>query len=189
LIRAPAILLLVLASCASHGAAVTNGIASVSGSEIRYASVDLRHLIIFAEDGAHFGPPLEFWPAHPPPPTRYFEPSEGVQCVSIGHDSQNSTDYAIKRPIRAGERYRCLTTAFRVIECFMDCQAAIIEREWRLSNGDGTLKSYMYVDSCLGVLAFSESNDLAESIPRDTAWLRGEVGILADRHYPDCRPF
>lgn len=165
-----------------------NATTSASGLEIRYASIDLRHLIIFAEDGAHFGPPLEFWAAHPPPPTRYFEPSEGVQCVSIGGDEALTTDYAIKRPIRAGEQYQCRTTSFRVIQCFADCQNAVIEREWLLSNGH-TLKSYMLVDSCLGVLAFSETNDFANGIPHDAEWLRGPVGILADPHYSECRAF
>jgi hypothetical protein len=127
-------------------------------------------------------------PERPPPPARYFEPTEGVQCVSIGR-SGDSTDYAIKRPIRANDRYRCLTTSFRVIRCFADCQTAVIEREWRLGDGDGTLKSYMLVDACLGVLAFSETNDFAEGIPHDAEWLRGRVGILADPLYPECGSF
>jgi hypothetical protein len=160
--------------------AITHG----SSRDIIYVSSDLQHIAEFTRDYALFGPPLELLPGRPPPPTRYFEASEGVQCISIGR-SGNTTDYAIKRPIRADERFQCLTTAFRVIRCFVDCQTAVIEREWRLSNGH-TLSTYMLVDSCLGVLAFSETNDFAIGIPHDAEWLRGRIGILADPNYPDC---
>jgi hypothetical protein len=46
----------------------------------------------------------------------------------------------------------------------------------------------MYVNSCLGVLAFSSEN-LAGRISLAAELLRGNVGILADPNYPDCRSF
>ena len=53
-------------------------------------------------------------------------------------------------------------------------------------RGPDTRKGYMYVDSCVGMLAFSDFGDLAEGIPPSAPWLRGEVGILADPSYPEC---
>lgn len=140
--------------------------------------------MIFSRDGLHAGPVLEFLPERPPPPVRYFEPSEGVQCASIGN-SEPTTDFAIKRPIRADERYRCGMTSFRVSRCFDNCRAAIVQIEAQLVN-NGTRTSYMYVDNCRGVLVFSQIDDLTEGIPLNAEWLRGEVGILAHRDYPNC---
>jgi len=99
----------------------------------------------------------------------------------------NNVEYAIRRPIRAGDRYRCLGTTFRVTRCFAECRAAVVEIDAPLSGGvPGTRKTYMYVDSCVGVLAFSQIADLAQGIPLDAVWLRGNVGILADPSYPEC---
>jgi hypothetical protein len=115
---------------------------------------------------------------------------EGVQCISIGPpDSSNSVQIAIKRPLRAGDRYRCLRESFRVIRCFQDCRAAIVEAQ---SPGSGNiprrdpLKSYMYVDSCRGLLAYSVVRDMTEAMPLSAMWLRGDVGILADPRFPVC---
>jgi hypothetical protein len=186
LIRSLAVLSL-LSACSSLTRSDTLSTpSSVSTSEITYESADLRHVIVFAEDGAHFGPPLEFSPETPPPPTRFIEPGSGIRCVSIGLPG-NTDDFAIQRPIRLGRRYQCGTTRFEVIRCFENCRAAVIEREWRAAANQPSQKTYMYVDSCAGVVAFSQSNDLSVGIPPDAEFLRGPVGILADRNHEHCR--
>lgn len=192
LIRAIPFLLLVLASCTRYHPAANGDRPSSSALDIVYASTDLRHIRVFSQDGALFGPPLVSMPGYPPDTTRYFEPSEGVQCISVGNVSGNTSEYAIKRPITAGDRYRCLATSFHVIRCFGEnCRAAIVEREWPLSGPDyrGALRSYMYVNDCIGVLAFSETADMANAIPLDAELLRGAVGILPHRNYPNCTSF
>lgn len=186
LIKPVIVTIALMASGVSHLESTTSGATpAVSPGEIAYVSSDRRHVIIFAQDGAHYGPPLEFLPQHPPPATRFLDAGQGVRCVSIG-PAENPTNFAIQRPIRMGARFRCLTTSFRVTRCFEACRAAIIERVWRVGATNRTLTSYIYVDSCRGVLVFSENADLARGIPLDAEWLRGEVGILADPHYPEC---
>jgi hypothetical protein len=101
----------------------------------------------------------------------------------------NTTEYAIKRPIRTGERYQCGRTSFRVIRCFADCRAAVIEYDTRFADNLGAPEGYLYVNGCLGILAFSPTGDLAEGIPLAAELLRGNVGILADPNYPGCRSF
>jgi hypothetical protein len=157
---------------------------SGAAQEIVYASADLRHVIVFAPDRVEFAPPLDFRPDSRFVPPRYFEQSEGVRCVSLGPPG-NSIEYAIKRPIRADERYQCGTTSFRVARCFGDCQAAVIE----VTDRRGVVTSHLYVNRCLGVLAFSQSGDLSEGIPLEAEWLQGAFGILADPQYPHCRSF
>ena len=182
---------LFLLAIGASGAAVLPATPDASlapAQEIVYASTDLRHLVVFGRDGARFGPPLDYRPGHPPAATRYFEPEHGVRCVSIGIPG-NTTEYAIKRPISAGERYRCGRTSFRVVRCFAHCRAAIIEHDSRLADNLGAPEGYMYVNSCLGVLAFSSTGDPARGIPLAAELLRGNVGILADRNYPDCQSF
>ena len=127
---------------------------------------------------------MSFLPEFPPETTRYFEPSEGVQCVSIGA-SGSTLEYAIRRPIRAGDAYRCLTTSFRVVRCFEGCSAAVIQQERRLTN-NSTLTSSFYVRNCIGIVAISQAPDMAGGIPFDAMLLLGTVGILADPAYPDC---
>jgi hypothetical protein len=56
-------------------------------------------------------------------------------------------------------------------------------------NAGGTYKASMYVDNCRGVIILSAVSNLAEGIPLNAQWLRGEVGILADPDYPKCRSF
>lgn len=184
LIRTPFIFLLILGSCASYRSAGAREPMPGAAQEIVYASTDLRHVIVFAPDRVEFGPPLDFRPETRSDPPRYFEPSEGVRCVSLGPPG-NSIEYAIKRPIRADERYQCGTTSFRVTRCFGDCQAAVIE----VTDRRGVVTSHLYVNRCLGVLAFSQTGDLTQGIPLDAELLRGNVGILADPHFPDCRSF
>ena len=149
-----------------------------------YASHDPSQFILFSGDGVRSGPLLSFLPQHPPDAARYFEPSEGVQCVSIGV-SGNTDDYAIKRPIRSGDRYQCLTTAFQVVRCFEDCRAAVIQRQVQLASNRLRTTS-LYVRNCHGIIAFSNEADMAQGIPFDAMLLLSNVGILADPAYPDC---
>ena len=156
-----------------------------SGQKITYISSDLRHVAIFSAESARFGPRLALSEDWPSSPARYLQLHDGVQCVSVGRPG-NTDEFAVKRPIRIGERYACLSTFFKVTHCYEGCQAAVIQRVSKLgANRAGTLKDYMYVDRCLGVLAFSSSEDLRKGIPPYGPWLRGTVGILADR---DARP-
>jgi hypothetical protein len=127
---------------------------------------------------------LSFLPQYPPDATRYLQPTEGVQCVSIGAPG-NTDDYAIKRPLRAGDRYQCMMTSFRVVQCFEDCRAAVIQREVRLPD-DRTRSSSFYVRNCSGIIAFSNTADMTRGIPFDALLLMGSVGILANPAYPDC---
>jgi hypothetical protein len=177
---------LALASCASHLPAATRGAPPRPTSETVYASFDLRRIIVFSEQGVRFGPLLDY--VNPPDATRYFEPSGGVQCVSIGIPG-NTVEYAIKRPIRAGERYQCGRTSFRVVRCLADCRAAIIEYDKRLADNLGAPEGYLYVNSCRGIIAFSDVTDPSQGIPLSAELLRGDVGILPDPSYPDCRWF
>jgi hypothetical protein len=167
----------------------TSETAPAAAPQIEYVSSDLLHASGFAADAVRTGPnPMALGPAWPSSPARYFESGEGVQCVSIGPPGITD-EYAIKRPIKEGERYSCLGTSFQVIRCLAACQAAVIQRMSRMSgpSNSGTLTSYMYVHDCLGVLAFSQNGNLTEGIPLDAELLRGEVGILAHTDYPACR--
>jgi len=173
-----------LASYAS--AQPASGAASRAPSqEIVYASLDLRRLVIFGQDGVRFGPPLEYRPGYPAAATRYITRNDGVQCVLMGLPG-NTTEYAIKRPIMAGERYQCDRTSFRVIRCFENCTAAVIEYDSRFADNLGAPEGYIYVNSCAGVLAFSQVTNLKKGIPLNAPLLRGEFGILADPDYPKC---
>jgi hypothetical protein len=99
-------------------------------------------------------------------------------------------EFAIKRPIRTGQQYQCLETSFRVTQCFDYCKAAIIEILRPLSgNVAGTYKDSMYVDSCRGVIILGTLSDLSEGVPLNAELLQGEVGILSDPAYPNCRRF
>ena len=191
--RLLALVALATTSCASHPVAATLATTSDVAQEVVYVSTNLDHVAIFTPESARFGDnPLAFsdivWPSSP---ARYFESGDGIQCVSVGPPNY-ATEFAIKRPITEGERYQCLTTVFRVTKCFRDCRGAIVERVARLGAGTpGTLTTYMFVDHCLGVVILSlrPNADLAGGIPLDAEWLRGNVGILAHRNYPDCTPF
>jgi hypothetical protein len=184
LIRMSIAFLTALASCAAHRSEGAQGNAHPATQGIMYASHDPSQFILFSADGARFGPMLSFLPQHPPDATRYFQPAEGVQCVSMGVPG-NTEDYAIKRPIRAGDRYQCLTTSFRVVRCFEVCRAAVIQREVR-SADSGPRTSSFYVWNCQGIIAFSDSADMTQGIPFDALLLLGNVGILADPAYPAC---
>lgn len=179
---------LALASCALHRPAVTA--APEAAQEIRYVSSDLRFVMVFSNGSARSGNFMALSPGLLSPfPTREIETNDRVRCLSMG-PSGSSVEFAIRRPIRAGDRYRCLATSFLVTRCFGDCRAAIIEVAVPLSGGiNDTRKAYMYVDTCVGLLVYGDTGDLAEGIPVSAAWLRGEVGILADRNYPECNRF
>lgn len=160
-------------------------------NETVYLSTDLAHVAVFSKHRTRFGPTdlvianIE-WPSSS---ATYFETDAGVQCLTVGK-SEISIEYAVKRPLTAGENYTCLRTTFRVVQCFYECKAAIIEMDRPLSGGQpGAYQSYMYVDNCRGVLILGVVADLREGIPLNAEWLRGEVGILVHPDYPKCHPF
>jgi hypothetical protein len=187
-LRVWAVIALTLTSCTTLDPVPRQG-AAEAGREIRYVSSDLRFVMIFSNGNARSGDLSALspgvWPSFP---TRAVQTTDHVQCISFG-PAGNAVEFAIKRPIRAGDRYTCLNTSFLVTRCFEDCLAAVVEVEAPPGGtraGVDTIKSYMYVDSCRGVLVFSQIGNLAEGIPLGAEWLRGEVGILADPHYPGC---
>lgn len=184
------LLLFVLASCTTHRASTEKG-PLPSAEEIIYLSSDRQHVAVFSKERSRFGftnlvIANREWPSSP---AVYLQTNDGVQCLSVGSQG-NSDEYAIKRPFREGESYKCLTTTFRVSKCFDECRAAIIEINWRLSGDrEDTLKRYMYVDNCRGVIILGGVSDLSQGIPLNAEWLQGEVGILSDPTYPSCRRF
>ncbi len=182
---------LIFTSCASLQAQTDDIRYLPITNEIVYLSSDLSDVAVFSKYRTRFGPTdlTISNPDFPSSPATYFETAEGVRCLSIG-SSETSDEYAIKRPIKSGERYSCLRSKFRVAQCFYECKAAIIEVDRPLSGGQpGAYQSYMYVDNCRGVIILSVIADLRQGIPLNAEWLRGEVGILAHPDYPRCRPF
>jgi hypothetical protein len=152
-----------------------------------YVSTNLDSVIVFKGDHVRFGPNLALsdvaWPASH---AEYLQPSAGIDCVSMG-PSATSEEFAVKRPIKLGERYRCKSTAFAVIKCYANCRAAVVQVEKPLANGRPGLKSYLYIDDCLGVVAYSQVRSFYSGIPNDAPVLRGDVGVLASKDYPGCR--
>jgi hypothetical protein len=182
------VLLLTVAACASGPSAMADAAAPARVEEIVYLSADRGSLAVFSGESARFGP-LDLAlrnPEWPSLPARYFQKG-GTYCVSIGGPA-GSREYAIKRPIRKGERYKCQSSSFYVAKCFGDCKSAIIEHKHDLIGDNGFIKSYFYVDSCAGVIGFSQNDSMANGIPLDAEWLRGSVGILAATDYPSCNP-
>ena len=183
-----AVIVLILSSCASPQPARTHVAAPGHAQEIRYVSSDFRFVMVFSEGRARSGGILALSPGILPSfPAVDVQTSDHVQCVSMGPPG-NTVEFAIRRPISAGDRYTCGNTSFRVTRCFEDCRSAVIEVDVPLTGGSdrGTRKAYMFVDRCLGLLGYSDTGNLAEAIPLDAAWLRGNVGILADSRYPEC---
>lgn len=181
---------LIATSCTSSRMTLAPGMTPSTPPQIEYVSSDLGNAAVFAASEARFGPPfLALGPEWPSSPVRYFEEGNGVQCVSVGPPA-SSDEFAIKRPIRLGERYSCLTTSFRVIRCFERCRAAVIERTSGLVGSiSGASRSYIYVHDCIGVLAFSQRDISTSGIPLDAALLRSAVGILSNNSYPNCRHY
>jgi hypothetical protein len=185
-----ATILSILLSCELSG---SGAVAEVPQSDptnvITYVSADLGHAASFSSDRATLGAPpglLAIWPSSP---VRYFTSEDNIQCASVG-SSGDSIEYAIKRPLKQGEKYTCISSIFRIVKCFWYCKSAVIEVSHRLGgNRSGYLKSFIYADSCSGVLAFSQNGDLAKRIPLDAEWVRGPIGILANKTYPKCRSF
>lgn len=187
----PITLLLLAASCSAYGSQ-SKGVTHLPfQGEIVYLSSDMEHVAVFSREKTRFGPTNltianQEWPSDP---ATYFDLGQGISCISVGSES-NSLEYAIKRPIKMDDKYKCLRTEFQVTRCFNKCRAAIIEIDRPLSgNREGTLEASMYVENCRGVIILSAVSDLSEGIPLSAEWLRGEVGILADPAYPNCKSF
>jgi hypothetical protein len=189
-LRFSTVFALLLASCVAQQPRAGGALPPLA-EDIIYVSTDLGRIAVFTKNSARFGSDLAVsdvaWPSSP---AKYLDIDNNTKCVSIGPEF-NTIEFAIKRPIRMEERYSCFKTKFRVAQCFSDCRAAVVEREYPLPglNNRETMKSYFYVDSCLGVLAFSRDNGLEDAIPHNAEWLRGSVGILADKDYPSCSRF
>lgn len=179
-------LLLMLAPTAS-AQPVSGAEPRSSRQEIVYTSLDSSNSIAFAEDGVRDGPPMDYSPGYPPGDYRYIKGADGVDCISMGIPG-NTTNYAIKRPITVGERYRCDRSSFRVVRCFQSCRSAIIaynSRPERIRDPEG----YLYVNNCAGVRAISQGRKLKKGLPLDAAVLRGKAGILAHPDFPKCNAF
>ena len=159
-----------------------------AAQEIVYTSLDLSHSIVFAQDGVRFGPPMDYRPESPPSETRFITGKDGVHCVSIGIPG-NTSEFAIKRPIKAGERYRCGRTQFRVVRCFGRCRSGVIEYDSRSAHKFDEPEGHIYVNSCAGVLAISHAPKLKMDLPLDTPVLRSSAGILAHPDFPKCNAF
>lgn len=184
------LLTITLISCTSTGAVEMQNAASGDAVEIKYLSLDHYNAFVFSDRTARSGSieayalPAAIAP-YPSSPIRTFRTADNVHCVSVGSPG-NTTEFAIRRPIRAGDRYTCLGSSFEVSHCTDDCRSAIVRVERAREPDIGPLRSQMYVDSCRGVLTFSDTGDLLEGIPLDAPLLRGPVGILADPNYPEC---
>lgn len=178
------ILASLLTGCASQ---VSVNSSAVHMGDIQYISLNLGNVAVFTGETARFGPALALSPVWPSSGAKYFSPAENIVCVSVGPQG-NSEDYGIKRPIVAGDNFNCGDTIFVVTKCFRNCQSAILRRSTfiRSTKKSFVLNSYLYVDSCLGILLFSDT-DIVGGVPLNASWLRGDVGILADRHYPSCQ--
>jgi hypothetical protein len=167
--------------------------ASLAGPTQRnatYMSTDMDSVIVFEDGQVRFGPFLAIYPGGWASSTaEYLTPNDDIECVSTG-PRDYSVQFAIKRPIHVADHYSCARTTFVVLRCFMHCRSAVVRMERPLGGGaPGTLTSYLYVDSCLGMIAYSQSKDFLAGIPLDAAWLRGSVGVLASKSYPQCRLF
>lgn len=176
------LLSLILVSCAAPSSGL--GQSQIGRDEIKYISTDLAHAVFFSIRAARLGP--NDLTISPPMPLRYLR-NGNVRCISVGPVGK-SIEYAVERPLKAGAHYHCGETSFTVTQCFDNCRAAVILRETSLhGNSEGSfLRSYMYVDSCVGVLVLNSSRDPSSGIPLDAELLRGPVGILAGDDYPKC---
>ena len=183
------LLALMLISCATPGSLGERTAASGAAAEIRYLSLDHTRVMVFSGNTGRSGGTEAFvslpTDVTPPYPMREFRTSDGVQCVTVGPPG-NTDEYAVRRPIRAGDRYACLGSTFEVTHCTDNCRSAIIRVERSRAPDIGPLRSQMYVDSCRGLLIVSDTGDLMEGVPLDAFLLRDPVGILADPDYPAC---
>lgn len=178
-------------SCAISESAASSLAVSDDARNIIYVSADLKYAMAFSAGRVRTGNLAALAPdLLPSYPVREVAAGDGVRCLSIGPPS-NSLEFAIKRPIRRGDEYRCLATSFRVTQCFENCRAATIEVRWQRPDDDrnDTLRSYMYVDACRGLVAYSNDRDLSDGIPLQAPLLRGQIGILAEVGQPNCHSF
>src|SRR6218665_3076072 len=127
--------------------------------EIRYLSLDHDFAFVFSNPTARSGG-IEAY-ASPNSTTQYpsfpmgeFRTADNVQCVSVG-PAGNTIEFAVRRPIRAGDRYSCLSSNFEVTHCTEACRSAVIRVERSRAPDVGPLRSQMYVDRCRGVLLWS----------------------------------
>lgn len=176
----------VLSSCNQPAKDEPSQLPSKHLEEVRYISSDSRFAMVVGKTTARAGPIEALdqgrWPDYPKRDIQ----AGGIQCVSVGPPG-NTEEYAVKRPLKLGETYKCEGASFKVEHCFEQCMSAIVKREAPLTgNRSGTLPTYMLVDRCAGIIAISPMKELTPSIPLDALILRESVGILADRG-SECR--
>ena len=188
--KLPPLLALILISCAAHQANEGQMRASTEGTEIRYISLDHSRVMVFSGHTARSGGLEAF--AIPPPtlpnqpsPMRAFRTADNVQCVSVG-PSGNTIEFALRKPILTGDSYTCLGSSFQVTHCTEDCRSAIIRVEQGRGPDLDPFSTQMYIDSCRGLLIWSDTGDLTQSVPLNAFLLQDAVGILADPSYPAC---
>lgn len=152
---------------------------------VNYVSTDLRFAMSFKNGSAIIGPLVVLRDDHSPFPLKFIGHNPQMKCLSVGPEG-NTDEFALKRPIVLGDRYKCLKTSFIVETCFENCKSAVLRRETPISNGIGTLTAYMLVNQCRGMTAFSQVGDLRNGIPLDAVVLRGNAGILSTTITPRC---
>ncbi|HVQ06842.1 MAG TPA: hypothetical protein VMS43_00255 [Allosphingosinicella sp.] len=182
-------LALILISCATPQSVGRRAAASGAAEEIRYLSLDHTRVIVFSGRTGRSGG-IEAYvslPTDVTPPSlmREFRTADAVRCVSLGPPG-NTIEFAVRRPIRVGDRYACLGTSFEVTHCTDNCRSAIIRVERSSGPDIEPSRSQMYVDRCRGLLIWSDTGDLMQGVPLDAFLLRDPVGILADPDYPAC---
>lgn len=183
--------LFILGGCTTVGLGPDDSGAVSASRDIRYITGDYSNAFVFSDGEFRGGSILALrpggWSASVIEAVRL---GEGIECLSIGTRG-NWIQYAVKRPIRADEEYRCRATTFHVTQCFDGCRAAIVRADIPLSgpNPSGSYSQFMYVDNCRGVLVFSLFDIAAEGIPLSAFLLRGARGILAAPDGEDCALF
>ncbi|MEG3145519.1 hypothetical protein U1839_12735 [Sphingomonas sp. RT2P30] len=184
------LLTIILAACGSKSSA---GAKYGDAAQAVYISIDYAHVMVFAEHAFRTGDLHALMEGlYPNVPAKSLQLPGGISCFSIGYPGI-SEEFAIKRPIKLGEKYQCRGSIFTVQKCFQDCKSAVIFREIIPSGpprSDGAkVPSYMLVDECRGMVALNYTNDLSASIPHNSLLLRGEMGIFNTKRLSACEHY
>ncbi|CAN5244499.1 hypothetical protein BH10PSE14_BH10PSE14_11700 [soil metagenome] len=183
-------LTIILAACGSKSSA---GAENNDTAQAVYLSIDYAHVMVFTEHDFRTGDLHALLEGlYSNVPAKSLRLPGGISCISIGH-SGSSEEFAIKRPIKLGEKYQCLGSIFTVQKCFQDCKSAVVFREIVPSGpprSDGLkIPSYMLVDECRGMVALNYTNDFSAGIPHNSLLLRGDMGILNTKSLSACERY